>query len=106
MQIAYLNKTVKDLRESAKSPKSVGSISKDIEQLKKGMADTGQEITAVRDTVTKLRKLAHLQNKIIKSLQRRFFNLSVSVYWFAFQKVKLTYNLKMGCYPSVYVETI
>ena len=79
MQIAYLNKTVKELSLRAKSPKSVVSISKDIDQLKKGMADTGEEITAVRDTVAKLTKLAHFQNRALKNLRKNFYNLSVSV---------------------------
>ena len=52
LQIAFLNKTLKAISLKANSPQSVVSISKDINQLKKGMADTGQEITAVKDTVT------------------------------------------------------
>ena len=81
-QIAYLNSTVSDLRKRVESPESANKITSDIKSLKKGMADTGGDITEVKDKIKQLTDLAGQQHGKVEELTRQFFNLSVSVlFW-------------------------
>lgn len=78
-QIAYLNSTVSDLQKRVESPESANKITSDIESLKKGMADTGGDITEVKDKIKQLTHLAGQQHRKVEELTRQFFNLSVQV---------------------------
>ena len=76
-QIAHLNLTVNDLQKRVESPESANKITGDIQLLKKGMADTGGDITEVKDKIKQLTDLAGKQNDQVNMLTNKFFNLSV-----------------------------
>ena len=76
-QIAHLNLTVNDLQKRVESPESANKITGDIQLLKKGMADTGGDITEVKDKIRQLTDLAGKQNVQVNTLKNKFFNLSV-----------------------------
>lgn len=76
-QIAHLNLTVNDLQKRVESPESANKITGDIQLLKKGMADTGGDITEVKDKIKQLTDLAGKQNDQVNMLTLKFFNLSV-----------------------------
>ncbi|KAL9951505.1 hypothetical protein ACROYT_G044174 [Oculina patagonica] len=78
-QIAHLNTTVDDLLKKVKLPGSTSTITKDIESLKKGMADTGGDITEIKDKIKQLTSLASQQNGKVEELSKNLFNLSVQV---------------------------
>ena len=78
LQIAYLNSTVNDLQKRVKLPGSASTITQDIESLKKGMADTGGDITEIKDKIKQLTTLASQENGKVDELSRNVFNLSVS----------------------------
>ncbi|XP_074610988.1 uncharacterized protein LOC141865554 isoform X1 [Acropora palmata] len=78
-QIAYLNFTVTDLQKRLEAPENANTLTRDIESLKKGMADTGGEITEVKDKVKQLTDLAGLEHTKIDDLTNQLFNLSVQV---------------------------
>ena len=61
-----------------KSPESATKINEDIDSLKKGMADTEQEITQVKDQVAQLKRLALVQDNTIQDLRQQIWNLTVS----------------------------
>ncbi|KAK2556712.1 hypothetical protein P5673_021265 [Acropora cervicornis] len=77
--IAYLNFTVTDLQKRLEAPENANTLTRDIESLKKGMADTGGEITEVKDKVKQLTDLAGLEHTKIDDLTNQLFNLSVQV---------------------------
>lgn len=76
-QIAHLNLTVNDLQKRVESPESANKITGDIQLLKKGMADTGGDITEVKDKIKQLTDLAGKQNDQVNTLKNKIFNLSV-----------------------------
>lgn len=78
LQIAYLNSTVNDLQKRVKLPGSASTITQDIESLKKGMADTGGDITEIKDKIKQLTTLASQENGKVEKLLKNVFNLSVS----------------------------
>ncbi|XP_073227299.1 uncharacterized protein [Porites lutea] len=78
-QIAHLNLTVNDLQKRVESPESANKITGDIQLLKKGMADTGGDITEVKDKIKQLTDLAGKQNDQVNTLTNKFFNLSVQL---------------------------
>lgn len=78
-QIAYLNFTVTDLQKRLEAPENANTLTRDIESLKKGMADTGGEITEVKDKIKQLTDLAGLEHTKIDDLTNQLFNLSVSL---------------------------
>ena len=80
-QIAHLNLTVNDLQKRVESPESANKITGDIQLLKKGMADTGGDITEVKDKIKQLTDLAGKQNDRVNTLTNKFFNLSVRRTW-------------------------
>lgn len=80
LQIAHLNSTVNDLQKRVKLPGSASTITKDIESLKKGMADTGGDITEIKDKIKQLTNLASQQNGKVDELSKNVFNLSVSTF--------------------------
>ena len=79
-QIAYLNSTVNDLKKRVELPGSASTITQDIESLKKGMADTGGDITEIKDKIKQLTELASQENGKVDELSKNVFNLSVSAY--------------------------
>lgn len=78
-QIAYLNLTVDELKKKVKLPESASTLTKDIESLKKGMADTGGDITEIKDKIKQLTDLAGKQQKRMEKLTKNVYNLSVQV---------------------------
>lgn len=78
-QIAYLNFTVAELQKRLETPENANTLTRDIESLKKGMADTGGEITEVKDKIKQLTDLAGLEHKKIDDLTNQLFNMSVQV---------------------------
>lgn len=78
LQIAHLNSTVDDLQKRVKLPGSASTITQDIESLKKGMADTGGDITEIKDKIKQLTKLASQEDGKVDKLSKNVFNLSVS----------------------------
>ncbi|XP_044164178.1 uncharacterized protein LOC114963105 isoform X2 [Acropora millepora] len=78
-QIAHLNFTVTDLQKRLEAPENANTLTRDIESLKKGMADTGGEITEVKDKIKQLTDLAGLEHTKIDDLTNQLFNLSVQV---------------------------
>lgn len=72
-----MNLTVNDLQKRVESPESANKITGDIQLLKKGMADTGGDITEVKDKIKQLTDLAGKQNDQVNTLTNKFFNLSV-----------------------------
>lgn len=78
-QIAYLNFTVTDLQKRLEAPENANTLTRDIESLKKGMADTGGEITEVKDKIKQLTDLAGLEHTKIDDLTNQLFNISVQV---------------------------
>ena len=79
LQIAYLNSTVKELKKKVKLPGSARTLTNDIESLKKGMADTGGDITEIKDKIKQLTDLAGLQRDKMGKLATNVYNLSVSI---------------------------
>ena len=79
LQIAYLNSTVKELKKKVKLPGSARTLTNDIESLKKGMADTGGDITEIKDKIKQLTDLAGLQRGKMGKLATNVYNLSVSI---------------------------
>lgn len=84
LQIAYLNSTVNDLQKRIKLPGSASTITQDIESLKKGMADTGGDITEIKDKIKQLTTLASQENGKVDELSKNVFNLSVSTSFLIF----------------------
>ncbi|XP_068675756.1 EF-hand calcium-binding domain-containing protein 14-like isoform X2 [Montipora foliosa] len=78
-QIVYLNLTVADLQKRVKKPENANTLTKDIDSLKKGMADTGGEITELKDKVKQLTHLAGQEHEKVELLTAKLFNLSVQV---------------------------
>ena len=78
-QIAYLNLTVDELKKKVKLPESASTLTKDIDSLKKGMADTGGDITEIKDKIKLLRDLADKQEHRMEKLIKNVYNLSVSI---------------------------
>lgn len=78
-QIAYLNLTVDELKKKVKLPESASTLTKDIDSLKKGMADTGGDITEIKDKIKLLRDLADKQEHRMEKLIKNVYNLSVQV---------------------------
>ena len=74
-----MNFTVTDLQKRLEAPENANTLTRDIESLKKGMADTGGEITEVKDKVKQLTDLAGLEHTKIDDLTNQLFNLSVSL---------------------------
>jgi len=66
------------LQKRVERPESANKITSDIESLKKGMADTGGEITEIKDKIKQLTELAGQQHGKLDKLTDKFFNLSVS----------------------------
>ena len=84
LQIAYLNSTVSDLQKRIKLPGSASTITQDIESLKKGMADTGGDITEIKDKIKQLTTLASQENGKVDELSKNVFKLSVSTSYLIF----------------------
>ena len=82
LQIAHLNSTIDDLRKRVKLPGSASTITSDIESLKKGMADTGGDITEIKDKIKQLTDLAGQQRGKMDELTKKVFNLTVSTFIF------------------------
>ena len=78
-QIAYLNLTLDELKKKVKLPESASTLTKDIDSLKKGMADTGGDITEIKDKIKLLRDLADKQEHRMEKLIKNVYNLSVSI---------------------------
>lgn len=74
-----MNFTVIDLQKRLEAPENANTLTRDIESLKKGMADTGGEITEVKDKIKQLTDLAGLEHTKIDDLTNQLFNLSVSL---------------------------
>lgn len=74
-----MNFTVADLQKRLETPENANTLTRDIESLKKGMADTGGEITEVKDKIKQLTDLAGQEHKKIDALTNQLFNLSVSL---------------------------
>lgn len=74
-----MNFTVTDLQKRLEAPENANTLTRDIESLKKGMADTGGEITEVKDKIKQLTDLAGLEHTKIDDLTNQLFNLSVSL---------------------------
>lgn len=89
LQIAHLNSTVNDLQKKVKLPGSASTITQDIESLKKGMADTGGDITEIKDKIKQLTKLASQENGKVDELSKNVFNLSVSTFYLIYFKILL-----------------
>lgn len=87
LQIAHLNSTVNDLQKKVKLPGSASTITQDIESLKKGMADTGGDITEIKDKIKQLTKLASQENGKVDELSKNVFNLSVSTFYLIYFKI-------------------
>lgn len=87
LQIAHLNSTVNDLQKKVKLPGSANTITQDIESLKKGMADTGGDITEIKDKIKQLTKLASQENGKVDELSKNVFNLSVSTFYLIYFKI-------------------
>lgn len=87
LQIAHLNSTINDLQKKVKLPGSANTITQDIESLKKGMADTGGDITEIKDKIKQLTKLASQENGKVDELSKNVFNLSVSTFYLIYFKI-------------------
>ena len=87
LQIAHLNSTVNDLQKRVELPGSASTITQDIESLKKGMADTGGDITEIKDKIKQLTKLASQENGKVEKLSKNVFNLSVSTSYVIYFKI-------------------
>ena len=80
LQIAYLNSTVNDLQNRVKLPEGAQAISSDIESLKKGMADTGGDITEIKDKIKQLTDVTSQQQNKVHEVSKHLYNLTVSRY--------------------------
>ena len=60
------------------SPKSKMSLSNTVNALKKGMADTGAEMTKLGDELKQIGEATSSQSKAIKGIIVALFNISVS----------------------------
>jgi len=87
LQIAHLNSTVNDLQKRVNLPGSASTITQDIESLEKGMADTGGDITEIKDKIKQLTKLASQENGKVDKLSQNVFNLSVSTSYLIYFKI-------------------
>ena len=58
--------------------------------LKKGMADTGAEITKLSDEIKQLNKKASSQNRALKRIVLGVFNISVSLNVFIFNSYTIS----------------
>ena len=61
------------------SPSSKMSLSKTVNALKKGMADTGAEMTKLGDELKQVGEASSLQSKTIKRIMVALYNISVSL---------------------------
>ena len=75
-----MNLTVADLQKRVEKPENANTLTKDIDSLKKGMADTGGEITELKDKVKQLTDLAGQEHEKVELLTAKLFNLSVSLH--------------------------
>ena len=78
-QIAVLNETLLKMSHMLHSPNSKMSLSKTVNALKKGMADTGAEMTKLSDEIKQIGEATSSQSKAVRRIFLGLFNISVSV---------------------------